>query len=192
MLLFAVPRRGRPRWFLVAGVLTGVSLAAPIIKGFVPEYSSENLLEDSGSISVLMNTIVEKYGYALLYPFKYVVLPTLRPFGYVIGSHQDLIGAIVSLWSLIIFSIAGWMWVSGKAMTPIVQRLIIAGFVAPIPMMWSEITHWRYYSFVYFFFLYALVLHGESRLREKQDVPARASRRPVAVSRADVSAEQHV
>ena len=36
---------------------------------------------------------------------------------------------------------------------------IVAAFVAPAPIMWAEIMHWRYYSFVYVFFLYALVLH---------------------------------
>lgn len=162
MLLFAVPRRSNPRWFLIVGGLVAISLVAPLIKSMVPEYSSESLLDDSGTISAIMNAVVEQYGYALLYPVKYVLLPTLRPFGYVIGDHQDVIGAMVSVLSLIIFSIAGWIWMSGRQMSPIVQRLIVAGFVAPIPMMWSEITHWSYYSFVYFFFLYALVLHSEA------------------------------
>jgi hypothetical protein len=163
MLFFAVPRAAKPRWLLIVSGLVAISLVAPLIKDVVPEYSSENLLEGSGGLSKLMSTFVERYGYALLYPIKYLVLPMLRPFGYVIGAHQDAIGAIVSIWSLIIFSIAGWMWMSGKQMSPIVRRLIVAGFVAPIPMMWSEISHWRYYSFVYFFFLYALVLHSENK-----------------------------
>jgi hypothetical protein len=42
-------------------------------------------------------------------------------------------------------------------------RLVVAGLVAPIPIMWSEIMHWRYYSFVYFFFLYAIVLDRRER-----------------------------
>ena len=40
---------------------------------------------------------------------------------------------------------------------------VIAGLVAPVPIMWSEIMHWRYYSFVYFFFVFAIVLHGADR-----------------------------
>ena len=58
-----------------------------------------------------------------------------------------------------------WLLLNRRLLSPMVSRLIVAGFVAPVPIMWSEIMHWRYYSFVYFFFLYAVVLNMEERVR---------------------------
>jgi hypothetical protein len=174
-LFVTVPRQGRPRWLMILGALVAISAMAPIVKSLVPQYSSEGLLENSGATAVLLDTIVSNYGYFLLYPFKYILMLVTRPFAFLSGSTHDVIGAIVSVWSLVALGIVLWLWFSGKRLEPIVKRLTVAGLVAPIPMMWSEIMHWRYHSYVFFFFLFAILLHLEKGWRGKQ--PAMAGRR---------------
>lgn len=162
MLAVVIPRTGSVRYLWILAALIGISLLAPLIKTFIPEYSYENLLDGSGGTAILMAKVIDNFGYAPLYLFKYLVLLLVRPYGFLIGSTEDAIGAVVSIASLVMV-VAGFyvLWI-GRAKNPVISRLILAAFVAPIPMMWSEIMHWRYYSFVYFFLLYAVVLYLES------------------------------
>lgn len=183
MLFVTVPRRGKPHWLMILGALLAISVVAPIMKSLVPQYSSEGLLDSSGATAVLLDRIVSNYGYFLLYPFKYILLLVTRPYAFLSGSTHDAIGAIVSLWSLAALGIVLWLWFSGQRLEPIVKRLIVAGLVAPIPMMWSEIMHWRYHSYVSFFFLFAILLHLEKGWRGKQSAMAgRKTGQPVAGS----------
>lgn len=175
MVFATMPRRGKPRWSIILGALLAISVLAPTVKSLVPQYSSEGLLDNSGETAVLLNNIVSNYGYFLLYPFKYILILVTRPYAFLSANTDDLIGAIVSVWSLVALSIALWLWFSGKRLEPMVKRLIVVGLVAPIPMMWSEIMHWRYHSYVFFFFLFAILLHLESGQRVRQ--PAITSRK---------------
>ena len=168
MLFLIIPRRKEPRFFLALMILVGISLVAPVIRGLVPDYTAENLTDTGGASSVFFDTIVQNYGYAFLYPFKYVMMMLLRPYGYLIGSTHDAIGAAVSALSFVAAGIVAWMWLGKRTLTPLVRRLAMAGVVAPIPIMWSEITHWRYYSFVYFFFLFAIILQREAERRQRR------------------------
>jgi hypothetical protein len=172
MLFVTVPRQGKPRWLMILGALLATSVMAPIVKSLVPQYSSEGLLDNSGATAVLLDNIVGNYGYFLLYPFKYILMLVTRPYACLSGSTHDTIGAIVSLWSLVALGIVLWLWFSGKRLAPLVRNLIVAGLVAPIPMMWSEIMHWRYHSYVSFFFLFAILLHMEKGWRGKQPAVA--------------------
>ena len=71
-------------------------------------------------------------------------------------------------------------------MEPVVKRLIVAGFIAPIPIMWSEILHWCYYSFV-FFYLFAIISHIESRSKQSRLVRCSGAVRAVSDSPAEVT-----
>ena len=100
----------------------------------------------------------------------------MRAYGVLIGSARttDAMEAVVSLATITVVVLAIRVLRGRKPPSAVVNRLIVAGFVAPIPIMWSEIMHWRYYSFVYFFFLFAVVV----RYFDKR----RASSTPRAVS----------
>jgi len=164
LLLFTVPRERPPRYKAIVAVLLTLSFAAPIAKQFIPEYSSENLIAaDSGTISIIFATLIDHYGYAAVYPFKYLILMPIRAYSFIVVATEDAMGGVVSVWSMLMFFWACKVMMDRKALSPLVKRLIVAGFAAPIPIMWSEIMHWRYYSFVYFFFLYAVVLHVEGQ-----------------------------
>lgn len=163
VLLLLVPRQGSVRWGLVALTMLLISIAAPSVKEFVPGYSSEDVLEVSGVTGRLFSLAVDSYGYFLVYPLKYLVLIPSKAYGLFIGSDRlgDPMEAIVSLVSIVAFVTACRIAFrrGPRRAEPLVRRLVMTGLIAPLPLMWSEIMHWRYYSFVYFFFVFAIVLH---------------------------------
>lgn len=169
VLFFTVPREGRPRYGLVVAVLLAFSAVAPVAKYIVPEYTTEGLLEDSGTIGIVFAWLIDHFAYALTYPIKYAFLIPTRAYGYLVGASEDLMGAVVSALSVLMFLAACLAMLNHRRLDPLAKRLIVAGFVAPAPIMWSEIMHWRYYSFVYFFFLFALLLQRE---RGRRPAPA--------------------
>ena len=168
-LLVVVPRDKAPRYRLIMVLLLAISFSAPFIKSSIPGYSGEDLLEDSGRAGVFFSSLIDSFGYVLAYPIKYVALIPMRAYGLLIGSDRttDLLEGAVSITSLAALVLALRILSQRKPRNGIAQRLVVAGLVAPIPIMWSEIMHWRYYSFVYFFFLYAIVLHREASRRSR-------------------------
>jgi len=167
-LLFTVPRVGRPRYGLIAALLIAISIAAPVTKALVPQYSSEDLLDVPSATGVFFSNAIDSFGYALVYPIKYFALIPLRAYSFIIDPSRttNAMEAVVSVATLIVIALALRILTSKRPPSDLVKRLILIGFVAPIPMMWSEIMHWRYYSFVYFFFLFAVVLHSIDRPRK--------------------------
>ncbi|GIZ51309.1 hypothetical protein [Noviherbaspirillum aridicola] len=159
-MVFFFPRQRPPRYGLILAALLVISALAPIVKGMVPEYSSEDVKDVSGFTGLLFSTAIENFGYVLVYPVKYVALMPQRAYSVLLASGRfgDYMEGVVSILSLAVFLPALWLLFMRRA-GPAAQRLIVAGLVAPMPMMWSDIMHWRYYSYVYFFFLMALVLH---------------------------------
>lgn len=176
LLPVLVPRDGPPRWRLVVALLAAISIAAPIAKELVPAYSSEDVTEVAGQTGLLFSKAIDSYAYALVYPLKYLVLIPTKAYSLLIGSDRagDPMEAVVSLASLVALVMACLIALrkGSRSAAPTVRRLVIAGLVAPVPIMWSEIMHWRYYSFVYFFFVFAIVLHGAERAtRARAPVP---------------------
>jgi hypothetical protein len=167
LLLLLVPRAGRPRYALMIVTLLAISIAAPAVKLLVPGYSAEDLLEDSGVAGRIFAAAIDSFGYALIYPIKYLVLIPLRAYGFLLGAGRpgDAMDAVVSIASLVVLVLALQVMLQWRRASAVVRRLVVAALVAPMPIMWSEIMHWRYYSFVYFFFLVAVVLHGVERRR---------------------------
>jgi hypothetical protein len=173
-LLVLIPRDGRPRYGWSVALLVFISLAAPIVKPLVPEYSSDDILDVSGVSGRIFAGIIASYGYALVYPIKYLMLIPQRVYSFLLDSDRAGNGmeGIVSLCSLFVLILALCILRSKKPANPLVLRLILAAFVAPIVMMWSDIMQWRYYSFVYFFFVFAVVLHCAEGRRHFAEKPA--------------------
>ncbi len=167
-LLFLVPRTGPPRIKWTVVLLMLISIVAPIAKSMVPEYSSEDLLEAPGVAGIFFSKSIDAYAYVLVYPFKYLALIPLRAYSFLIDPSRmgNAMEGVISLLTLAVVLPSLWILFARRATsTPQVRRLIVAALVAPVPIMWSEIMHWRYYSFVYFFLLAALVLHFVDRTR---------------------------
>ena len=164
-LFFLVPRNGEPRLGWAIALLVAISLAAPFATSSVAGYSAEGVLDVSGVLGKVFSEAVDDYAYAIVYPIKYVALIPTKIYGLLLGSDRmaDAMEAIVSLESLVAFVLGCRLLLHRRAVRDVVRKLVLAALLAPIPIMWSEIMHWRYYSFVYFFFLFAIVLHGETR-----------------------------
>lgn len=170
VLLFVVPRDREPRYWLAVALLLVFSLAAPIAKYSIPEYSAETLVEDyGGTIGNIFFWTIDHFGYIFIYPIKYVFLMLTRAYALVVGASDDFLGGAVSIFSIIIFIIAMRLFLKTSPRNLITTRLLTAGLLAPIPIMWSEIMHWRYYSFVYYFFLYAIVHHKDINLKSNSN-----------------------
>lgn len=166
-LMLLVPRDRRPRYGAIVGLLAGISLIAPLAKPLVPEYSSEDLLEAPSATASFFANAIDSYGYALIYPLKYIALIPMRAYSFLLDSSRagNAMESAVSLASFAILALALSIIVLRRTTSDLIKRLIVLGLVAPVPIMWSEIMHWRYYSFVYFFFLFAVVLHFVERRR---------------------------
>jgi hypothetical protein len=166
-ILVLIPPSGPPRYRLIGALLIFISIAAPFVKMFVPGYSSEGLLDAPGVTGILFSKLIDSFGYALVYPIKYLTLIPIRAYSFLIDPSRVTNGmeAVVSLASLAVLLLALYIVLLKKPTNALVKRLILIAFVAPIPIMWTEIMHWRYFSFVYFFFLFAAILHFVDRPR---------------------------
>jgi hypothetical protein len=167
-LIVLIPRNDHPRYRWIFTLLILISLMGPIAKAFIPEYSSEGLLDVSGVTGLIFSSIIDIGGYALIYPIKYMAIIPQRAYSFLLGSGRegDAMEAIISIASLVVVALAIGIFFAKRPTTPLVRQLIVAGFAAPIPIMWSEIMHWRYFSFVYFFFLFAVILHAENNRKK--------------------------
>ncbi len=165
MLFYLIPRLSKPRYWLILVSLIIISIAAPLIKSNIPGYSSDGLLEAPSRIGGISSGIIDSYGYWLFYPVKYFMLIPMRAYSFFIDStrNANAMEALVSVLSLFMVILALYIVLIKKNIRPIVGKLILLGFVAPMPIMWSEIMHWRYYSFVYFLFMFAVILHFVDR-----------------------------
>lgn len=162
MLVLIFPRHRSPRYYLAGLSLVFVSIVGPLAKTMVPEYSHMNLLEGAGQTAVLVSTVIDNFGYAAIYPIKYVILILVRPFGFFFAGNGDAVGAAVSILSCIAGALAIYVFAKAKRNHREIGLFVLAGLLAPIPLMWSEIMHWRYYSFVYFFFIFAICIYMDS------------------------------
>lgn len=169
-LLFLVPRDGPPRMKWAFLMLVLISIAAPIAKSMVPQYSSEDLLEAPGMAGIFFSRAIDSYAYFLVYPLKYLALIPLRAYSFVIDPSRmgNAMEGVISLLTLAVLAPSLWILIARKPTTGLVRRLIAAALLAPVPIMWSEIMHWRYYSFVYFFLVTALVLQHVDRRRAQR------------------------
>lgn len=164
VLVVLVPRQRPPRYALIVALLLFISVAAPIGKSLVPQYSGEDLLEAPSGAGLFFAAAINSYAYALVYPLKYAALIPMRAYSFLLnaGRVTDAMEGVVSLLSLAAMAGSSWVLVARRT-SDLVRRLIVSALVAPIPMMWSEIMHWRYYSYVYLFMLFALILHYTER-----------------------------
>jgi hypothetical protein len=103
-LVVLFPLTGNPRNYWIIFLLIAISLTAPIAKYVVPEYSSEGLLDATGTTGLIFSKVVDYGGYALIYPIKYMALIPQRAYSFLIDSSRasDGMEAIVSIISIVV------------------------------------------------------------------------------------------
>jgi len=167
-LLFVFPSGAKPRYWLAVSTLLFISVVAPFLKTRIPGYSSEGLLQGAGVTQIVFSTAIDSYGYALVYPIKYITLAPTRIYSVIIGLGRpaDPMEAVVSLLTTGLLCVAAYVIVFKRSISALPKRLALMALISPIPIMWTEIGHWRYFSYVYFFLLFSAVLF----LSERQDL----------------------
>jgi hypothetical protein len=159
------PRERPPRYWLALLALFVISALAPFLKAQIPGYSSQNLLEGAGLSSVFFSTIIDLHGYFLVYPIRYLALVPTRLYSLAIGLGRtaDPMEAMVSLLTVILLASSVYVLLCRRLASSKPVRLFMMAVISPIPIMWTEIGHWRYFSFVYFFLLFAVLVHYSER-----------------------------
>lgn len=171
IFLFAVfPRDRSPRIRLAITSLFFISIAAPFLKSFIPGYSSEGLIDQSvGVIMKIFIDMVDSYLYFIIYPFKFIALAMFRFYGVFVAANEDaanslVMEAYISLLSVAIATYSFWLYMfRRRSLCYTSKALFLMGFLSPIPILWSDIGQWRYYSFTYFLFSAGLIVHFESK-----------------------------
>jgi hypothetical protein len=158
-LIVMVPRAKEPRYRGILAVALVISALGPVVKSLVPDYSQEDVLDVSGITGIVFAALIDHGAYFIAYPIKYLFLIPQRIYSWFIDSTREnnAMEAVVSLATMVVLLRCGLMSFSQQMRQSPSFKLVIAGAVAPLPMMWSDIMHWRYFSFVYFFYLFAIV-----------------------------------
>ena len=160
-LAIVFPRRRRPRHWLAAAALLVISIVAPLVKSRIPGYSSTNVLDGAGTTSLLFAAAVDYHLYGVIYPIKYLSLIPARIYSLAIGLGRpsDPMEAAVSALTLALLLPGLFVLIFRRSRAPTAVVFVLMALLSPIPIMWTDIAHWRYFSYVYFFLLFAAVFY---------------------------------
>ena len=166
ILIVFPPEGANVHWKLFFISIISASLLAPIFlnTGLIGGSDGE-LLNNAGSAAIIMSELIRKYLYFLVYFPKYLFLILTRIWSaYLQGVEGDyksnLRDLLVSLYSLVIIGYS--VFSVHRYKTRDFKFFLIAIF-SPLPLMFSDIFHWRYYIYVLpFFIFYSLVKKNDS------------------------------
>jgi hypothetical protein len=158
-LIITVPRTKPPRYRTIVAAALAISFLGPIAKSLIPDYSKEEVLDVAGLTGVIFTAMIDHGAYFIAYPIKYLFLLPQRVYSWFIDPTREsnAMEACVSLLTMFVMFRIALLVKSQRFRESQAFKLVVVGAVAPLPMMWSDIMHWRYFSFVYFFYLFALV-----------------------------------
>ncbi|MFS2023592.1 hypothetical protein [Massilia sp. CT11-137] len=158
-VIVAVPRAKPVRYWVVIGAALAISFLGPIVKSLIPSYSKDEVLDVAGLTGVIFTAMIDHGAYFIAYPIKYLFLLPQRLYSWFIDPTRksNTMEACVSLITMFVMFRIALLVPSRRFRSSPLFRYIVIGAIAPLPMMWSDIMHWRYFSFVYFFYLFALV-----------------------------------
>ena len=150
--LFVFPPQSKKiRWWAIWGTLLFFSILAPFILtgGVLLSYSGDKAVGTSGAASLLFSDLIRNFMYFLSYFPKYISLILSRVWTVIVsGIHSEakgnLLGLLFSSYTVILFMIPFF-----KVHFPsrYNYRFLMMVLFSPVPLMFSDIFHWRYYLF---------------------------------------------
>jgi len=159
-VVFFVPVNGcflRWRFFIFFLLLISVfPYFISDLNGFDANYG-----DNAGFTAIFTSKLIHDGFYFIIYFLKYFLLLTSKFYqafnvGFDFsGRVQDFHEFIVSFITLIIFSLSIYCFCMKKKSRKD-KRYIYMALVSPVIVMFSDIFHWRYASFVYIFYLFYL------------------------------------
>lgn len=145
------PQVKKIRWWAIWGALLFFSLLAPFILtgGVLMSYSGDKAVGTSGAASLLFSDLIRSFMYFLSYFPKYFSLILSRIWTVVVsgihsGAKANLLGILFSSYTVFLFFIAFCKIHYPKRSN---YRFLMMVLFSPIPLMFSDIFHWRYYLF---------------------------------------------
>jgi len=158
------------RWFkglLVICALIFSFIIPVLFKVDYPGYSIEDNLDTYGTANNLFISLQNIGWYFLVYPLKLFALASSKLLNFFKGTLDfenrpaDYMELLVSVYSVIIMTIAGWLLATRK-LHDIPRRFIWLGFLSPYILAWAPTYHWRYYIFSVVFWLMGILLRKYS------------------------------
>ncbi|MEW6996844.1 hypothetical protein AADZ86_03940 [Colwelliaceae bacterium BS250] len=149
LVVFPV-KKEKIRWNIILLSMLFISAVAPIIlKGGITGYSAGGLLEGAGAASSISGELIRKYLYIFIYFPKYILLILSRYWtAYTSGIFGEirgnLLGLLVAIYTTILFIVAFKRKHYYKSYN---FRFLMMTLLAPVPLMFNDIFHWRYYVF---------------------------------------------
>ena len=156
-VVFVFPPKSTVNWkLLFFGVLI-MNFAAPLfLNASLIGGTSGDLLNEAGSVAVIMSELIRKYLYFLVYFPKYLLLILIRIWSaYLQGIEGDYKSnfrdLLVSLYSIVVVFYSVFSIHRYKSRN---FKFLLIAILSPLPLMFSDIFHWRYYIYVLPFFIY--------------------------------------
>lgn len=145
------PQQKTIRWWALWGALLFISLVAPLVLsgGALLSYSADTAVGTSGNVSLLFSELIRKFMYFVSYIPKYILLILSRFWTVIVsGIHGEakanLLGFLFSSYTLILFAFALFRVHFPKRYN---FRFLMMVLFSPVPIMFNDIFHWRYYLF---------------------------------------------
>lgn len=150
--LFVFPPQSKKiRWWAIWGTLLFLSILAPLILtgGVLLSYSGDTAVGDKGGVSLLFSELIRNFMYFLSYFPKYIALILSRIWTVIVsgihsGAKANLLGILFTIYTIALFVIT-----FAKVHYPsrYNYRFLMMVLFSPVPLMFSDIFHWRYYLF---------------------------------------------
>ena len=138
------------RWRLLILSLISVSVLAPLILASGRFGTSNSLLDGAGRGAIFFAEGIRHYLYAILYFPKYAFLIVMRIQSVLVdgfwGEYKsNLRDFLTSIYSLFIIS---YSILRRHKVNSYGFKFLMIAIWSPLPLMFSDIVHWRYYMFV--------------------------------------------
>lgn len=154
------PGTGKVRWGFLLLTLFLVSLLSPFVLtgGALMSYSSDAAVGDSGFVSLTFSNLIRNYMYFVAYIPKYIMLILSRFWTIIVsGIHADakanLLGFLFSLYTILVLILVVFKVHNKKSDS---YPYLMMAIFSPLPIMFNDIFHWRYYIFTIPVFIFYL------------------------------------
>lgn len=165
LMLFIFPVNGarKPRWKFLLSVFLGISIIPFVISSFVG-FGEDGLVQsDAGRSAIYFSSLISNGWYIAVYFAKYLILMLSKGYqGFNVGFDfsarlQDAHEFVVSLLSSLFFVAAIGRHLLVKYSfkdNKNDSRFLYLALFSPVLLLFSDIFHWRYSSFVFVFLLF--------------------------------------
>lgn len=164
-VVLAFPRGKEIRWWVVFLTLLLMSVVAPYILsgGVFGSHDSALLTSNAGSVAIFLSNVNNNFLYFIFYIPKYIVLVVYRLWSLLLYGGEleyasNIRDGLTSLYSMCLIVIA----MIRRRRGDLSNKIFWIAVLSPIPIMFSDIMHWRYYLFTLPMYLMVVLTNRHS------------------------------